>query len=160
MKSWETSAFALAVFVFVERESMLLGPTRFPDCRKPEYMGFAGRNKGGFLVKTAARWAPIRVERWLWNLCTAELPGDRHLPQERGWGSRLCWLWWLCYGGARAQGQLWGLITAASLKSCIAKVIPKVIPVLCVWGCLGRFCSPSRALLPTCGLPAAASSVW
>ena len=51
MKSWETSAFALAVFVFVKRESMLLSPTHFPDCRKPECMGFAGRIKEDFLQK-------------------------------------------------------------------------------------------------------------
>lgn len=116
MKSCETSAFALAVFILVQRESMLLSPTHFPNCRESECLCFGGRIKEYFLAKRAARTVWVGG-RWLCSVGTAKLLEDWRLPCEGVCGSHLFWLRWLCHGGAHAQGQLWGLIVAAALKS-------------------------------------------
>lgn len=151
MKSWETSAFTLAVFVFVKRESMLLGPKHFPDYWKP---GLCREDEGGFLVKTASRWGPCHWWGGGWLICAlSSCWMDWHLPHKRELDSCLCWLWHWCQTVTQTQGQRWGLITAASLKKLIAKVILKVSPALCVCRCPGCLC-PARLL------PCPAACLW
>lgn len=139
MKSWETSAFTLAVFVFVKREFMLLCPARFPDCWNP---GLCREDEGGFLVKTASRCGPCHWWGGGWLICDPS--GCRRIgisPTKENWALACAG----CDAGTIVVPKLRVSAEASSLKKLIAKVILKVIAALCVCRCPGCLC-PARLL--------------
>lgn len=146
MKSCETSASALAVFVLVRTESVLLSPTHFPDWRKPECLCFGGRIKEDFWQKQQqglCQW-------WGGDCVVLALPSCWRI----GISAVKEYLALVCSGwhGCATVVLMLRVSSEASLWQQLSKAIAKVIAALCACRCSGRLCSASYLWGPCCGV--------